>query len=342
MRQDIESPFPYLERRFGEKGIISSIEELSQVEAPSIELADCAYHMGYLEEAAEALGALVGCENPTIHLIALCLSMWVHVAIGDAATACACVRKIEQACGKLPTESGEASVSETEMLICARTVEDCLMMSLDWVPGGSEDLAGAQQDVQVYCGYQMAVRTLGRGGLGESIGVARSFAAIAGDKFPVTSSKLRLIAASAYLRLGKPEEAAQMFREAWNMAHPLGVVMPFIEMSMLVPGLVRHCLHDVDEPSYLMLRALVQRYRKGWHGLRVQYGASSPCESLSVLEYAVGMLAVWGWRNREIALYLRVTENTVKHYLTNVYQKLDVKNRSQLVDRITNAGMANS
>ena len=45
------------------------------------------------------------------------------------------------------------------------------------------------------------------------------------------------------------------------------------------------------------------------------------------------LLAV-GEKNAEIARALSVSENTVKYHLKNIYQKLDVKNRSQAINRI--------
>ena len=45
-------------------------------------------------------------------------------------------------------------------------------------------------------------------------------------------------------------------------------------------------------------------------------------------------LLAQGEKNAEIAQKLCVSENTVKYHLKNIYQKLDVKNRSQAIHRI--------
>lgn len=46
-------------------------------------------------------------------------------------------------------------------------------------------------------------------------------------------------------------------------------------------------------------------------------------------------LLALGEKNAEIAKSLSVSENTVKYHLKNIYQKLDVKNRSQAINRIS-------
>ena len=49
-----------------------------------------------------------------------------------------------------------------------------------------------------------------------------------------------------------------------------------------------------------------------------------------------------GYTNREVAGALVVTENTVKVHLRNVYRKLDVRNRHQLMAKMLQSGLARS
>lgn len=57
--------------------------------------------------------------------------------------------------------------------------------------------------------------------------------------------------------------------------------------------------------------------------------ASAPLESLSAQEQRVLALITDGLTNRQVAQRLGLTENTVKNYLTNVFDKLQVRRRSQ-------------
>lgn len=55
--------------------------------------------------------------------------------------------------------------------------------------------------------------------------------------------------------------------------------------------------------------------------------------SLSRSETAVVRAVIEGETNKEIANKLFVTEKTIKFHLTNIYQKLGVQSRAQLIVR---------
>ena len=53
-------------------------------------------------------------------------------------------------------------------------------------------------------------------------------------------------------------------------------------------------------------------------------------DALTPQEFAIAMLACRDWSNREIAEHMGVSLNTVKHYLTDIFNKLHVKKRDEL------------
>ena len=51
---------------------------------------------------------------------------------------------------------------------------------------------------------------------------------------------------------------------------------------------------------------------------------------LTPLEFSIAMLACRDWTNQEIADYLELSVNTVKHYISVILEKLDVDKREKL------------
>lgn len=63
--------------------------------------------------------------------------------------------------------------------------------------------------------------------------------------------------------------------------------------------------------------------------------AGDPLRNLSVREHAVVQHVLKGLRNRDIAAQLGVTEGTVKVHLHNIFEKLEISSRTELVLKAT-------
>ena len=48
------------------------------------------------------------------------------------------------------------------------------------------------------------------------------------------------------------------------------------------------------------------------------------------MEFSIAILVGCRWTNKEIAAYMGISVNTVKHYLTDIFCKLDLKKRDEL------------
>ena len=326
----VESPFPFLERRFGEVGLLGNIEDLVEREEPTVELAECAYHLGYFEEATRVAGAVANSSNEMDRMTALSTKAYAHVALGDAEGAEQALREAQAACHK-GLEQDQESPMHMMGVMCTRLLDDLTNLDINNSPKFHGALEDMPSGLRAFYGYQMAWRALCRGEDMQAIGMAKGFLAVAGRRYPISCVKLHLVAASAHLRNRNPEMAMAEFDEAWKIAEPLGIVAPFVEMSSCLPGVLRRCLRGNDDAMYRSMRSMVSRFREGWHGLRRLCKEPVAGENLTVLEYSTSTLAAWGWSNREIAWVLDISENTAKHYLSGSYQKLHVRNRSELV-----------
>lgn len=60
---------------------------------------------------------------------------------------------------------------------------------------------------------------------------------------------------------------------------------------------------------------------------------------LSYREREVAKLVVTGNTNKEVASALNIAEKTVKFHCTNIFQKLNVKSRAQLIVAVKVAGL---
>jgi two-component system nitrate/nitrite response regulator NarL len=68
--------------------------------------------------------------------------------------------------------------------------------------------------------------------------------------------------------------------------------------------------------------------------------ASTPAERLTPRERQVIAGVASGESNREIATRLRLSEDTIKHHMTNIFDKLGVSNRAELAAYSTSRGLS--
>ena len=73
-------------------------------------------------------------------------------------------------------------------------------------------------------------------------------------------------------------------------------------------------------------------FSRSWMKIHNPKMQKTVTDLLSPLEFSIAMLAGEGWSNKEISAYLGITVNTVKHYLTGIFSKLNVNKRSELKD----------
>lgn len=71
-------------------------------------------------------------------------------------------------------------------------------------------------------------------------------------------------------------------------------------------------------------------FSRGWMALHNPENRRKVTGELSTMEFSIAMLASGGWTNKEIGEHLGISINTVKHYLTDIFCKLNVKKRDEL------------
>lgn len=121
----------------------------------------------------------------------------------------------------------------------------------------------------------------------------------------------------------------------------------------------RFLVRDLSMEVYMTIVAMFFSALGIWAGLRLtqrrpgataspQLGSSSPLETstallekykLSKREHEVLMLIAAGYSNQEIAERLFVSLNTIKTHSSNLFLKLDVKRRTQAVQKAKELGL---
>jgi LuxR family maltose regulon positive regulatory protein len=132
---------------------------------------------------------------------------------------------------------------------------------------------------------------------------------------------------------GNRTEALATLSRALALAEPEGYIRLFLDEGPLMLALLRQTQQHGEAPGYLA-RLLAAWNRSGVRNIHLQAPHSRALpEPLTCREREVLQLLMDGASNREIAVHLVLSVNTVKKHVANICGKLNVQSRAQAIVR---------
>ena len=188
------------------------------------------------------------------------------------------------------------------------------------------------EGVRFFLCYVLALREYLRGEYGKAEGLASAARTLSENRYPISEIYLRVISTIALMRLERLEEAIGHFAAAWELAMPDELFSPFGEHYVLLSGLNRKLIKPELYEKYQEISKYADRYFSNWITIHNNHSDQHVAPGLSKMESTVATLFSRGWRIKEIAQHLVVSNNTVKCHLSATYQKLGINKREQLRD----------
>lgn len=169
------------------------------------------------------------------------------------------------------------------------------------------------------------------GDVGRAVGMAEGALLFMKKPAPVSEIYLSLVICSAYMARQNWEKAEYYFRYAWSLAKPDHLVMPFAEMRGKLYGMLEKCLRYEEPAAYKEISDLANRYHKSWVFIHNALTGERLADNLTAIEYNIASLACRNMTNQEIADFSGITVNSVRAHLRNIFNKLNVGCRKDLI-----------
>jgi LuxR family maltose regulon positive regulatory protein len=165
--------------------------------------------------------------------------------------------------------------------------------------------------------------------------------------------ELLMLQAMLHQKQGQTGRALAALEHALTLAHPGGLIRPFVELGPTMAGLLEQLHRDGVATDYVerILAALQTedegRRTQGADPSLVLRPLSLPAgdatgglvETLTNRELEVLELMAQRLTNKEIAAQLVISVGTVKQHAYNINQKLNVRGRRQAVAKATSLGI---
>lgn len=142
---------------------------------------------------------------------------------------------------------------------------------------------------------------------------------------------LHLAASMACMSLKDIDAAKTHFEAAWDIARPDGLIELIGEHHGLLQGHIEACLKSQYPDDFARIIEITYRFSYGWRRIHNPDSGEDVADDLTTTEFTMAMLACRGWTNAEIARHMGVSPGTVKNRLSNVYAKLGIGTRTELV-----------
>lgn len=266
------------------------VEGFVDVDLRNIARAELFYFTGQAEECCEITRGYLSSRVIELKLSACILYGYSNLTLGNVAAAKRGMEGI-QSCVKLAMKKKVPKDVYASCLLAGYVGAVLLHLPTDGMPAFGEYSRMLPEGLRLFATYVMAHHTYLNGEIWSAYGMGKA---------------------------------------ALFMAKMDGFLEPFIEHHGLLRGLIEACIRNRDPEAYQRITEGVISFSRGWMALHNPENRRKVTGELSTMEFSIAMLASGGWTNKEIGEHLGISINTVKHYLTDIFCKLNVKKRDEL------------
>jgi LuxR family transcriptional regulator, maltose regulon positive regulatory protein len=140
---------------------------------------------------------------------------------------------------------------------------------------------------------------------------------------------IEFLKAMALFRLGNTASAKESLEKALLLAEKRGSIRPVLEAHKVMPTLFNIVDHSTPYRILTRINFVFENQKSPVKSL-------SDSNELSLREQELIRLVARGFINKQIAEQLHISTLTVKKHLSNIYNKLGVRNRTSMLNKVLN------
>ena len=178
--------------------------------------------------------------------------------------------------------------------------------------------------------YLAAYNSYLHGDYSRCLGIAETAINCYKSEYAIPMIYLNIMCAVSLMNLMQVDKAKQHIEKAWAFAEKDGFIMPFVEHYSILGGALDAVLKKSFPSDYGKIISAVKEYNVGWCEIYNQKSDSKMAANLTPIEFTVAMLYSRGWRAKEIAAHMELSERTIMNYIQVIYEKLHINGRKAL------------
>ncbi len=312
--------------------IQETIERMEDKELAEIAKAEQYYFSARAKECVDIVGKYLDSDDVMLRLSADMLYVFSNLTLGNAREAQAArtdvVECLEQALTEDSTEEIKAACIFAYYLISIflhirPNVEvPPLEKAIPYLPVGQRLFAVSVLSHGIYLKQEYE----------RAQGVVETAMLMSDATYPIPFIYLNCISAMCQINRKNQEGAIRSVNQALELARMDRLMEPFIEYHGLLQGVLEVCLRKSEPELYKKLIDGIIAFSRGWMKIHNSQMDKSVTDLLTPLEFSIAMLACRDWTNQEIAQHMGLSVNTVKHYVSDILEKLQIDKREKIKD----------
>lgn len=308
------------------KKMVDSFEDRDFQE---IARAEYYYFTGQAEECNHIAERYLMSHNIKLKMSSCLLYVYSNLTLGREAASRKGLREIQE-CLEKETKNPSSAEDRAVSVFAGYMSSVLLHLLVDELPDVELYAVTLPPGIKLFSAYVIAHMAYLKGEYGRALGICEAALMFRDDVYPISMIYLYCMIAMCQMNLKNQQKAKDSLMLAWNVAKEDEFLEPFIEHHGLLQGLLESCIRKEDSKLYNKLSDKVIAFSRGWMSIHNPMSGNSVTDALSTVEFSIAMLASRDWNNQEIADYLGFSPNTVKTYLSRIYEKMNINKRDEL------------
>ncbi len=322
---------PLLNLSFTPGHCLEEIEKIAEKQQRDIAYAEYYYFSGQAEKAVQLTERYLTCPDDGLRLSACLIYSFANLPLGEIQRSKYTLGEIERI---LKSEEGKEATPYQKAIHAFVASAAAILLHLP-ISKDFQEVKGflsiLPPGLRAFALYVQAHHLYLEKQYERSLGVVEATLAMGAQKYPITAIYLHMIATIDNMSLKRTQQAQHHLLKAWELARPDDLIECFGEHHGLLGGMLESVIKPRWPEDFKRIIAITYRFSSGWRKVHNPATGHDVADNLTTTEFAIAMLAARGWKNQEIAQQLNISSNTVKSYISTILQKLNIKQRKDLV-----------
>lgn len=327
-QKKLRIPMPLLNSAFPIGKCREYIESIADKDDKAIALGEYYYFSGQAEFAAKTVEQYLDSEDESLRFSAGLICSFANLSRGHIHLARFALGKVKESLYKGLMSTNTEAHAIGVFTATAATV--LLHLPVTDVPPLEDYLRYLPEGLKIYACYVLAHKAYLEENYEGCLATAGMALALSPNRYPIAEIYCRLVSVMALMSLKRTDEAKRQMAAAWETAKPDDLIEGFGEHHGLLHGMIEIFFKKDYPEDFKRIIDITYSFSAGWRKIHNPDAQHDVADNLSTTEFTVAMLYNRNWEAKEIAAHMGLTEHTIRNHISNIFDKLNINDKSQL------------